>query len=76
MIGGVVFTISFLLFALISLNISLPPADWILNTLGISVPVYGAYVIAIVNGVVWGIVIWVLFSIFRFTATAREEKRS
>ena len=81
MIGAVIFVICFLAFLAITLGVpTLPPGDMIHELLSIPVidyPVLGipAWLLinAIVNGVVYGFVIWLVFSIVNI-ATKRKQK--
>jgi len=71
MIGAVVFVIFFLLFLVITIVVpTLPPGDLIQNALGIpstTYPILGieAWILinAIINGVIYGILIWLIYSI-------------
>lgn len=67
MIGAAVFVIVFVLSTLISIAFpSLPPAETIINWVGISALGYENYLIyigAIVNGAICGIAVWLVFSI-------------
>ena len=65
MIGAVIFVISFVLFLLISLVTPLPPGATIIEQY---VPElmqtdYAALVEGIINGVIYGVIIWFVFSI-------------
>ena len=66
MIGAVVFVIVFVLFLLLSLvGIALPPGDIIIREYipGILQTDYANLAEGIINGVIFGIVVWVIFSI-------------
>ena len=71
MIGAVIFVIFFLLFLVITIVVpTLPPGDLIQKALGIpetTVPIVGveAWILinAIINGVIYGILIWLIYSI-------------
>ena len=70
MIGAIIFVIVFVLFVLIGLaGISLPIGDWIIkeyipDLLNPSVdPLYAQLAEGIINGVIYGIIIWFTFSI-------------
>jgi len=66
LIGAVIFVIFFIIFALVSLipGIQLPPAQMLLNlfTISISDPL-GIYIIAILNGLIYGFIFWLISSI-------------
>jgi hypothetical protein len=68
MIGAVVFVISFVLFLLVSLaGVYLPPGHSILEAVVPEIfqadPMYGQLAEGIINGVVYGVIIWFVFSI-------------
>ena len=66
MIGAVVFVIVFVLFLLISLaGISLPLGDWIIQEYipDIMQTDYAALAEGIINGVIYGVIIWIIFTI-------------
>lgn len=66
MIGAIIFVIVFVLFVLIGLaGICLPPADAILNQLvpDIYLTEYAQLAEGIINGVIYGIIVWIAFSI-------------
>lgn len=65
MIGGVIFVIVFVLFLVISLFINLPPGFWVLQELipDIQGTDYEFLVNGIINGVTYGLIIWVIFSV-------------
>ena len=66
MIGAIIFVIVFVLFVLIGLaGICLPPADAILNQLvpDIYLTDYAQLAEGIINGVIYGIIVWIAFSI-------------
>lgn len=63
MIGAVVFVIVFVLFALISLVIDLPPGIWVHDWFSIPASEYSSLIKGIVNGVIYGIIIWLGFSL-------------
>jgi len=67
-IGAVVFVISFVLFLLISLaGVYLPPGHSILEAYVPEIfqtdPMYGQLAEGIINGVIYGVIIWIVFSI-------------
>ncbi len=81
MIGAVIFVIFFLAFLGISLGISLPPGNMIFDILKIPMtdyPVLGipanTLIPAIVNGVVYGFIIWLIFSVVS-AVTGRNKKK-
>ncbi len=68
MIGAVVFVIGFVLFLLISLvGVLLPPAHAILYAVVPQIfdaePIYGQLAEGIINGVIYGVIIWIIFTI-------------
>jgi len=68
MIGAVVFVISFILFLLISLaGVYLPPGHSILDAFVPEIfqtdPMYGQLAEGIINGVIYGVIIWFIFTI-------------
>lgn len=81
MIGAVIFVIGFLAFLAVTLGMpTLPPGNMIHELLNIPVtdyPVLGIpawlLIAAIVNGVVYGFIIWLVFSLISM-ATGRRRK--
>jgi len=64
MIGAVVFVIAFVLFTLISLAINFPPGIWVSERVTeIQGTQYASLVSGIINGVVYGVIIWLAFSL-------------
>lgn len=65
MIGAIVFVISFVLSLLISLVTKLPPGSTILEQYipDIMNTGYEALAAGIINGVIYGVIIWVVFTI-------------
>jgi uncharacterized membrane protein len=65
MIGAVVFVIAFVLFLLISFVIPMPPGEWIIEQYipDIIQTDYEALASGIINGVIYGVIIWLIFSI-------------
>jgi predicted flap endonuclease-1-like 5' DNA nuclease len=67
MIGAVVFVIFFVLFLLISFVAPLPPAHAILDAIVPQIfeadPIYGQLAEGIINGVIYGVIIWAIFTI-------------
>ena len=66
MIGAVVFVIVFVLFLLLSfVGVALPPGDWIVQEYipDILQTDYATLAEGIINGVIFGIIVWVIFSI-------------
>lgn len=75
MIGAVIFVIFFLIFTLISVFVfELPPAAIILELFGITVTgiQYGDWIIGLINGVIYGLIIWLIYSLIR-VVTRREK---
>ncbi len=81
MIGAIIFIVSFLAFFGISLGMpSLPPGYMIFDALNIPItdyPILGIpavlFIIGIVNGVVYGFIIWLVFTVIN-AATGRNKK--
>ena len=67
MIGAVVFVIAFVLFTVISLVISLPPGSWVVQELipDLQGAQYESLVVGIINGVVYGVIIWIIYSLVK-----------
>jgi len=66
MIGAVIFVIAFVLFVLIGLaGVCLPPGDWIIQQYipDLLRTEYAPLAQGIINGVIYGIIIWFAFSI-------------
>ena len=65
MIGAIIFVISFVLFLLISLVTQLPPGSTIIEQFipDILQTDYAALAQGIINGVIYGVIIWFAFSI-------------
>lgn len=68
MIGAVVFVIFFVLFLLVSLaGVYLPPGHAVLEAvvpeIFLTDPMYGQLAEGIINGVIYGVIIWFVFSI-------------
>jgi hypothetical protein len=83
--GAIIFLIVFLAMLLITLGApGIPPGKGIYNLLGVEEvdrPVLGVpattLVVAVFNGVVYGIVVWLLFDILgKMTESKGREKRS
>ena len=63
MIGAAVFAIFFVVFTLISLVIDLPPGIWVHDWFNLPASDYSSLIDGIVNGVVYGVVVWLFFSL-------------
>jgi hypothetical protein len=65
MIGAIVFVIAFVLFLVISLVVNLPPGLWIVEEYipDIMQTDYASLAMGIINGVIYGVIIWVIFSL-------------
>jgi len=63
MIGAVIFVICFVLFTLISLVIPLPPGTYVHEWFNIPTSDYSFLINGIVNGVTYGIIVWLVFSL-------------
>jgi len=63
LIGAVIFVIAFLLMTLISIAVpQIPPADMVIGSF-IPPSDYNIYINAIVNGVIYGLATWIIFSV-------------
>ena len=71
MIGAVVFVISFVLFTLVSLAVGLPPGSYAHDWFNIPASDYSAVINGIVNGAVYGVIIWLVFSLAKRASRAR-----
>ena len=84
MIGALVFVIFFLIFTLVSALVypELPFAAMILELFGITVTgiQYGDWIIGLINGVIYGLIIWLAFSLVNLVVKrgkkAKAEKTS
>jgi len=66
MIGAVIFVIAFVMFVLIGVaGVGLPPGDWIIQEYipDLLLTDYAPLAQGIINGVIYGIIIWIAFSI-------------
>ena len=66
MIGAVIFVIVFVMFVLIGLaGICLPPGDWIIQEYipDLLLTDYAQLAEGIINGVIYGIIVWLAFSV-------------
>ncbi len=66
MIGAIIFVIVFVLFVLIGLaGVCLPPGDWIIQEYipDLLLTDYAQLAEGIINGVIYGIIVWLAFSI-------------
>ena len=65
MIGAIVFVIAFVLFLLISLVTPLPPGSSIVEQFipDIMNTDYASLAEGIINGVIYGVIIWIVFSV-------------
>ena len=65
MIGAVVFVIAFVLFLLISFVTALPPGSMIIEQFipDIIGTGYESLAIGIINGVIYGVIIWLIFTV-------------
>jgi len=77
MIGAVVFVIAFVLFTVISLVIDLPPGFWVVEELipDIQGTEYASLVIGIINGVIYGVVIWIIYSLVKMVYDRRKGEK-
>ena len=74
MIGAVVFVIVFVLLTLISLVIDLPPGIWVHDLFHIPASEYSSIISGIVNGVVYGSIIWLVYSLARLGRKKEQVK--
>jgi hypothetical protein len=72
MIGAVIFLIFFILFTLLSLVMNIPPGIYAHDLFNIPPSEYSSLINGIMNGVVYGFLIWLVYSILRST---KKEKR-
>ncbi len=66
MIGAIIFVIVFILFVLIGLaGIHLPIGDWIIQQYfpDLTQTDYASLAEGIINGVIYGIIVWIIFSL-------------
>jgi hypothetical protein len=75
MIGAVVFLVSFASFTLISRVIDFPPGIWIYKWIPeIKQTEYAPWVNGIMNGVVYGVIIWLVFSLTKMAWERKKKK--
>jgi len=75
MVGAIIFLIFFVLFTLLSLPQvmpQIPPGEIILNLISSQPFLYREYITAILNGLIYGFIIWLIYSLAR-VATRREK---
>ena len=83
MIGAVIFVIFFVLFLAVTLEMpTLPPGDMIHDLLAIpkvDYPILGIpawlLIAAIINGVVYGFIIWLIYSVISHATRSRKKER-
>ena len=76
MIGAVVFLIFFALFTLISRVVDFPPGIWVYKWIPeIQQTQYAPWVNGILNGVVYGVIIWVVFSLTKMAWERKKGKK-
>ena len=78
MIGAVVFLIIFVLFVLLSLiGISIPPANIITTQLmpEINQTQYAQFAEGVINGVIFGLVVWIIFSLIKGLLTKNKKTK-
>ena len=76
MIGAVVFVIFFVLFTLISLVIDLPPGIYVHEWFDIAASEYSSLINGIVNGMIYGVTIWLVFSLAKMGRKKEPVKPS
>jgi len=74
MIGAVVFVIAFVLFTVISLVINLPPGFWVVQELipDLQGAQYESLVAGIINGAIYGVIIWIIYSLVKMVYDRRK----
>jgi len=74
MIGAVVFVIAFVLFLVISLVINLPPGFWVVQELipDLQGAQYESLVAGIINGVIYAVIIWIIYSLVKMVYDRRK----
>jgi hypothetical protein len=77
MIGAVIFVIAFVLFLLISLVVQLPPGSTIIEQYipDIIQTDYAAIAEGIINGVIYGVIIWLVFTIAKMLYDKMQGKK-
>lgn len=76
MIGAIVFIIAFALFTLISRVVDFPPGIWVYKWIPeIKQTTYAPWVNGIVNGVVYGVTIWIVFSLAKMVYERKRGKK-
>jgi len=78
MIGAVIFVAFLIIFALLSLiGIQIPPAEMILSWLNISLDApWSDYTVAILNGIIYGFVFWLIYGIGNLAMKRRKVARA
>lgn len=77
LIGAVVFLIVFLILTLMSIVVpGLPPAETIIGLFGLPESEYTVYINAIVNGVIYGVIVWVAFSVVNMAVKRRKKEEA
>lgn len=74
MIGAAIFLIFFLLFTVISLVIPLPPGTHVHQWFGIPQNPYSNLINAVTNGIIYGVIIWFVYSIAKYAYEKKKEK--
>jgi hypothetical protein len=78
MIGATIFVIVFVLFVLIGLaGVCLPPGDWIIQEYipDLLLTDYAQLAEGIINGVIYGIIVWFAFSIAMMIYEKFEDQK-
>lgn len=76
MIGAVVFVIAFVLLTLISMVVSFPPGVWVYDWIPeIQQTQYASLVSGVINGVVYGLIIWIAFSLIKMAWERKKGKK-
>jgi len=74
MIGALVFVIAFVLFTVVSLVISLPPGFWTVQEFipDLQGAQYESLAAGIINGVIYGIIVWIIYSLVKMVYDRRK----
>jgi len=74
--GAVVFITFFLLFTLISLAVPLPPGVYVHDWFNIPPSEYSSLINSIVNGAVYGVIVWFVFTLAKVVFEKGEKGKS
>lgn len=77
MIGALVFVIVFLILTVVSIVVpGLPPAEMIVGLFSLPESEYTVYINAIVNGVIYGVIVWAAFSVVNMAVKRKKEEKA